>query len=163
MGVGTLVWAVALWFGFLSLSSDRTVALVVIAIGLVFGQYAIAGFSGATDVMGTGFRASLIALGIGMGLLVAFELTDTDSFAVAAPVAAMGIGAAIALQPVRDRGRLVTRIAVVIIASGAVVVLYGVDHTVYGLIAPLVPVPVLPVADHLHARAVGIVAASSEH
>jgi hypothetical protein len=163
VGVGTLVWAVALWFGFLSLSSDRTVALVIIAIGLAFGQYAIAGFSGAADVMGTGFRASLIALGVGIGMLVAFELTGADAVAVASPVAAMGAGAAFALQPVGDGTRRATRIAFVSIASVAMVVLYGVDHTVYGLIAPLVAVPVLPVADRLHARAAEIVAASSEH
>jgi hypothetical protein len=163
VGVGTLIWAIALWFGFLALSTARTVALVIIASGLVFGQYAIAGFSGAPDVTGTGFRASLIALGVGISMLAAYELTGTDAFAVASPVAAMGIGAAFALQPVDPVPRVLARIAVVAAASAVMVLVYGVDPTVYGLVAPLVSLPVLPPADHLYERGAEIVAASSEH
>ena len=163
VGVGTLAWAVALWFGFLALSTERTVALVIIASGLVFGQYAIAGFSGAPDVTDTGFRASLIALGVGIALLAAYEVSGANGFAVASPVAAMGIGGTFALQPAAPVHRLVARVVVIAAASAVMVVVYGVDHTVYGLVAPLVSLPALPLADHLVDWAAEIVAASSEH
>lgn len=147
IGVGTLVWSVSLWFGFLSFSAARTTALVIIGVGLSFAVYAVAGFSGADDVATTGFRSALVAFGVAGVLVVAYLVTGIEGFVVAAPIAALGVGGTIALQPASDVVTLVTRCAITILASVIATWIYNVDPTVYGLVAPLFPLPALGIAD----------------
>jgi hypothetical protein len=158
IAVATLVWALALWFGFLALSTGRTIALATIGIGMVFALYALAGLSGAPDLAATGFRASLTGLGAGIALVIAFWSTGTDIFILAAPVCAFGLGAATALQP-RPKGiGSSVRVAVVVVVSAIAVLVYNVDRTVYGLLAPLVVLPAMAIGDQLHERARDVVA-----
>jgi hypothetical protein len=153
IAVATLVWALALWFGFLAISTGRTVALITMGVGLVFSLYALAWFSGDPDLATSGFRSSLGALGTAIALVIAFSITDADAFIVAAPVAAFGVGAASALHPVPDGVGSAARIVAVVLMSGLLVWIHGIDHTVYGLLAPLVVLPAITIADHLVVRA----------
>ncbi|HSJ71265.1 MAG TPA: hypothetical protein VLA29_06435 [Acidimicrobiia bacterium] len=150
--VATLVWAISLWFGFLAGSNERVTAFVIIAFGLVFASYALAGFSGADDPTGTGFLSSLIGLGTGIALIIGFQVTGTDTFAIATPVVAAGAAGAFGLEPTRDRTRIGARIAVVGLLTFLAVALYRVDPTVYGLVAPLTVFPAIAIADVYYDR-----------
>ncbi len=150
--VATLVWAIALWFGFLAVSSERIVAFVIVAFGLVFASYALAGFSGADDPFGTGFRSSLIGLGTGIALIIGFQITGTDTFAVATPVMAAGVAGAFGLEPGDDRIRVGVRVAAIGALTFMAVALYRIDPTVYGLVAPIVVFPGLAITDIYYDR-----------
>ncbi len=145
--VATLVWALALWFGFLAVSSERVTAFAIIAFGLVFASYALAGFSGTDDPVGTGFRSSLIGLGTGIGLVIGFQITGIDTFAVATPVVAAGIAGAFGLEPTHDRVRIAARLASLGALTFLAVALYRIDSTVYGLLSPLIVFPAIAVTD----------------
>lgn len=157
----TLIWAIALWFGLLSLSGDRTIALVIIALGLIFSLYTLAALSGAADLASTGFRASLSALGTAIALLIAAQITGVESFAVAVPLAAVGVGGSTALQPEPDGIGGGVRIGTAVALALAFVWLFDFDRTVYGLLAPIVVLPGLAVADRVLERVRGVVAESA--
>ena len=74
IAAGTLVWAVALWFGFLAVNTSPVVGLAIIGTGLVFAMYTVAGFSGAADIGNTGFRSSLIALSVALVMFLLAEI-----------------------------------------------------------------------------------------
>jgi hypothetical protein len=154
---GTLVWAVALWFGFLALGASPIVGLSIIGGGLVFSMYTVAGFSGAEDIASTGFRSSLIALAVAMVAFVLAEVSGQEVLAFAAPVLAAGIGGAFALAPRSDVMRLAVRIGFVAAATILVALVFSVDRTFYGVVAPLVSLPALGLADRLYDRAVDVV------
>ncbi|MDJ0791456.1 MAG: hypothetical protein QNJ71_06140 [Acidimicrobiia bacterium] len=158
LAVATLVWSLSLWFGFLAFGTSRAIALAIMAIGLAFSLYAIAGFSGADDIGTTGFRATLIGLGVIALLFVSFWGSGIDTFVVAAPIVGGGFGGAYALTPADQPSRLLTRCAVVVVAAGIASWVYWVDPTVYGLIAPLVTFGPLAIADRIHDRAREILA-----
>ena len=158
LGVATMVWTLALWFGFLAFESARSIALALMAVGLAFALYAIAGFSGADDIGTTGFRATLIGLGAILLLFLTFWGSGIDSLVVAAPIVGAGFGGAYALTPRDDPARLAARGVAVVVAAGIAVWVYWVDPTVYGLIAPLVTFPPLLIADRLYERGRDIVA-----
>ena len=158
IAAGTLVWAVALWFGFLAVNTSPVVGLAIIGTGLVFAMYTVAGFSGAADIGNTGFRSSLIALSVALVMFLLAEIADQEVLAFAAPVLAAGVGGAFALAPNRDLIRLAVRIGFVVAATIAVGLVYSVDRTIYGLLAPLVSLPVLGLADRLYLRAKQVVA-----
>lgn len=160
--LATLVWAISLWFGFLAVSSERVTAFVIIAIGLVFASYALAGFSGADDPTGTGFRSSLIGLGSGIALIIGFQVTGTDTFAIATPVVAAGVAGAFGLEPADDRIRIGARVAAVGALTFLAVALYRIDPTVYGLVAPLVVFPAIAITDVYHDRVRAGVAGDSD-
>ncbi|MGI9584746.1 MAG: hypothetical protein ACR2N7_04075, partial [Acidimicrobiia bacterium] len=138
IAAGTLVWAIALWFGFLAMSTSSVIGLAIIGTGLAFSMYTVAGFSGAADIGTTGFRASLIALGVALVVFTLAEVSDQDVLAFAAPVLAAGVGGTFALSPNDDPIRLAVRIGFVAVATILVAVVYTVDRTLYGLLAPLV-------------------------
>lgn len=153
IAVATLVWAIALWFGFFSLPIDRTVGLAIIAVGLVFSMYALAGFSGAIDIGTTGFRASLIAIGVVLVLLLAYWGSGIEGLVVASPVLGAGFGGAYALAPNDDAIRFWSRCAAAAVVSVAMVWVFGVDSGVYGLVVPLVSFAPLGIADRIYERA----------
>ena len=160
LAVAALVWALALWFGFLAFATARGVALAIMAIGLAFAMYAIAGFGGAPDIGTVGFRSTFIGLGAILVLFLAYWGSGIDSLVVAAPIVGAGFGGAYALGPYDDRGRILARWVAVVVVAGIAVWVYWVDHTVYGLIAPLVTFPPLLLADRLYERARDIVSAA---
>lgn len=141
-----------MWFAFLSFSAARTTALVIIGVGLAFAVYAVAGFSGAEDAATTGFRSSLVAFAVAAVLVVAYMVTSIDGLVVAAPVAAMGAGGTLALQPSSDVVTLTARGAITVLASVIATWIYNVDPTVYGLVTPLFPLVALGIADTYTAR-----------
>ena len=153
IAVATLVWAVATWLGFLSLGFDRGIGIAILAVGMAFAMYTLAGFSGASDIGTTGFRAALVALGVSLVLVLAYWGSDIDSLIVAAPVLGPGLGGAYALTPNDEGPRLGARAVGVLIAAIAMIWVYWVDHTVYGLVAPLVTFAPLGIADRIVDRA----------
>ncbi len=150
--VGTLIGALALWFGFLAIPSNQAVGLAIVGIGLAFAMYGVAGFSGAEDPMGTGFAAAIVALVTGITMAVVFRSTGMAVFIVLAPVASLSLGGTRALAPTRDKPRNTVRL----IVSGAVAVglwlIFTVEPTAFGLMAPLLPLPALGVADRIYER-----------
>jgi hypothetical protein len=157
IAAGTLVWALALWFGFLAIGTSPVVGLAIIGAGLVFTMYTVAGFSGSDDIPGTGFRSSLIALSVAIVAFVIAEVAGQEVLAFAAPVLAAGIGGAFALAPRSDVMRLAVRIGFVALATIIVGLVFSVDRTLYGVAAPLVSLPALGLADRLYDRAVEVV------
>lgn len=160
--VATLVWAISLWFGFLAVSSERIIAFVIIAFGLVFASYALAGFSGTDDPFGTGFRSSLIGLGTGIALIIGFQVTGTDTLAIATPVVAAGVAGAFGLEPTHDRIRVGARVAAIGALTFLAVALYRIDPTVYGLLVPLAVFPAIAITDVYYDRVRAGVAGDSD-
>jgi hypothetical protein len=157
IAAGTLVWAVALWFGFLTMGTSPLVGLSIIGGGLVFTMYTVAGFSGSDDIPGTGFRSSLIALSVAIVVFVLAEVSAQEVLAFAAPVLAAGIGGAFALAPRSDVTRLAVRIGCVALATIVVGLVFSVDRTFYAVVAPLASLPALGLADRLYDRVVEVV------
>ena len=158
ISVGTLTVALAFWFAVLAVPSDRFTGVAIFGVGLSFAMYAVAGFSRADDPMDTGFLAAITALGTGAALAAFAQVTGAGWVLAAAPVAAIGAGGARALAPTGDTNRNLARFAAMAAAVGIVLFVLGVDVTAYGLIAPLVPLPALGVADRLYDRGSEIVA-----
>lgn len=158
IGAGTLLVSIGLWVGLFVVQSDRTFGLATIGGGIVLGVYGIVAFSGVEDPSTVAFRASLYALTVAAALVVAFQVNEEASYAVAAPVVAVGVGGAFAIPPVGDTYRLATRIVAVGLVTIVVVAIYRVDHTVYALLAPLLPLPAVGLADRVIDRGREIIA-----
>ena len=158
IGVGTLVLVITMWFGLLTARTAPVTAVAMIAVGLVFAMYAVAGFSRVPDPMQVGFRASLYALVTGIGLLLAYQGTGNASFVIVAPIASAGVGGSFALVPIGDRSRGLARQGGAIVAAVLMSYVFQVDEVIYALIAPLVPLPVLGIADRFVDRGRDIIA-----
>lgn len=156
--VGTLVLIISMWFGLLTARTDPIIAVAFIGVGIVFAMYAIAGFSGGEKPFDTAFKASLFAMAIGIGLLIAYQATGNASFVLIAPATAAGVGGSFALPPVGDRARGVARQVAVVISALMLAYVFRVDEVLYAVFTPLVPLPVLLLADHLLDRAKDVVA-----
>lgn len=156
--VATLVWAIACWLGFISMGADRGTGIAILAVGLIFALYAIAGFSGAPDIGTTGFRSSLIALGIVTLLLLTYWGSGIEAFVVASPILGAGIAGAVALAPRSPGTRFWARCLAVSVVAVALVWVFGVDSGVYGFVMPLVTFGPLAVADFAFDRAREVVA-----
>lgn len=157
IGVGTLVLALTMWFGFLAAKSSPIVATALIGVGLALAMYAVAGFSRVTDPFTTGFKSALFALITGIGLLVAYQVTGNASFVIAAPVASAGIGGSFALVPVGQRGMGTVRQGAAILAALVMTYLFRVDDVIYGLVSPLVALPAIGIADRFYDRGKDVV------
>lgn len=152
IAVGTLIIALTLWFGFLSIPSSQIVGLVIVGVGLSFAMYAVAGFSGADDPMETGFAAALIALGSAITMAIVFRSTAMPVFIVLAPIAAISLGGTRALAPTRDKQRNTVRLGVSAALAIALWLVFTVEPTAYGLVVPLLPLPALGIADRIYDR-----------
>jgi hypothetical protein len=161
IGVGTLVLALTMWFGFLSARTSPIVATSLIAVGLVLAMYAVAGFSRVEDPFTTGFKAALFALITGVGLLIAYMVSGNASFVIAAPVTSAGVGGSFALVPVGERGRGTVRQAAAILVALAMTYLFRVDDVIYALVSPLVALPAIGIADRFYDRGKDVVAEDS--
>ena len=147
IAVGTLVWALAFWFGLLAVPSDRTVGFAIMAVGLVFALYAVTFVAGGDTPTATAFRGSLLALACGCAVVLIAAVGDDERVAAAAAVLAPGVGGAICLPPARDVLRTGVRLAVTVGLTIVGVALYSTDATVFGLLAPLYVLPLLAVSD----------------
>ncbi|MCL1599051.1 MAG: hypothetical protein M3094_07705 [Actinomycetia bacterium] len=155
--VGTMIAALTLWFGFLAIPSNHIIGLVIVGVGLAFAMYAVAGFSGAADPMGTGFMAALIALVSGITMAIIFQSTGMAVFIVLAPVAAISLGGVRALAPTQDKQRNTVRLGISAAVAIALWLVFTVEPTAYGLVVPLVLLPALGIADRIYDRGKEIV------
>jgi len=156
--VATLVWTIGCWFGFISMGANRGTGIAIIAVALIFSLYALAGFSGADDIGTTGFRGSLIALGVVILLLLSYWGSGIEAFVVAAPILGAGVGGAFALAPRNDGARFWSRCVAVAPVAVAMVWVFGVDSGVYGFVMPLVTFGPLGLADVVFERAREVIA-----
>ena len=104
--MGTLVLVTTMWFGLLTGRTAPLMAAVIIGVGIVFAMYAVAGFSGQDDPFTAGFKGSLYAMVVGIGLLIAYRTTGNASFVLVAPVVAAGVGGSVALAPSNVRSQM---------------------------------------------------------
>ena len=156
--VGTLIVAMGFWFAALTIPSNLTVGLLIFGVGLAFAMYSVAGFSRADDPMGTGFAAALIALGTVTALALFGETLGLVGVLAIAPVAGIGVGGTKALAPTSDKSRNPARLASTVVASGIAFFVFTVEPTAYGLVAPLLALPALGIADRLYDRGREVVA-----
>ena len=158
IGVGTVVAAVALWFGLVSIQSNRSIGLVTISVGIVFAMYAMAAFNGVEDAGTVAFHSSLYAIVAASTLMIIFTATDSPSYVVASPVLALGVGGVVGIPPVGNPLRTLARAAAVVLVTIIAIAVYWVDHTVYAVIAPLIPLPAIGLADKIFDSSKRIVA-----
>ncbi len=150
--VGTLIASLSLWFGFLSVPSNQILGLSIVGVGFAFVMYAVSGFSGADDPLDAAFAAALIALVSGITMVILFRTTSMPMFIVLAPIAALSLGGIRALAPTRDKQRNTVRLGVSAVVAVATWLVFTVEPTAFGLIAPLLPLPALGVADRIYER-----------
>jgi hypothetical protein len=150
--VGTLISALAFWFAILVVPSSVVTGVLIFGGGVAFAMYSVAGFSRADDPMNAGFAAAITALVAAAGVAVFAQAVDVRGILAIAPVVAIGVGGTRGLAPTKDKSRNLVRL----VATGVVVVamyfLFTVEITAYGLIAPLVPLPALGIADRFFER-----------
>lgn len=158
IAVGTIVASLAIWFGLFAIESNRTVGLIVISVGIIFAMYAMAAFNGVEDGGTVAFHSSLYAIVTASALLIMFTVTGSPSYVVASPVIALGVGGVVGVPPVGNRFRMLSRFAAVILVAIIAVAIYWVDHTVYAIVAPLLPLPAVGIADRIFDRGIAIVA-----
>ena len=158
IAVGTIVASLAIWFGLFAIESNRTVGLIVISVGIIFAMYAMAAFNGVADGGTVAFHSSLYAIVTASALLIMFTVTGSPSYVVASPVMALGVGGVVGVPPVGNRFRMLSRFAAVILVAIIAVAIYWVDHTVYAIVAPLLPLPAVGIADRIFDRGIAIVA-----
>ena len=114
---------------------------------------------GGADVA---FRASLIAIVLALGMLFAYQISGADFFVVAAPVVGAGAGLSHVVPPLGQTARTWLRLGFVMAVAAIASWIFGVDHTVYALVAPLLPLPAVLIADRAFDRAAEVVAESPD-
>lgn len=156
--VGTLIVAMSFWFAILTMPSNQIMGLLMFGVGLAFAMYSVAGFSRAEDPMGTGFIAAITALATAAVLAFFAQSVGLNAVLALSPVAAIGIGGTRALAPTGDKSRNLARLGATVAVVVAMYFVFTVDITAYGLIAPLVALPALGIADRLYDRGREVVA-----
>jgi len=157
ISVGTLISSLAFWFAVFAIPSNVVLGVLMYAIAIAFAMYSVAGFSGADDPMDTGFVAALVALVVGGGLAVLFESTGFRPLIVVAPILAVGLGGIWALAPTKDKQRNSVRVAMLAGVTTGLYVLFTIEPTAFGLVAPLIPLLALGLADRFYERGKEIV------
>ena len=147
----------AFWFAILTIPSNRLVGLLIFGVGLAFAMYSVAGFSRADDPMGTGFAAAIIALVSAAAIAISAQLVDARGILAIAPVIAISVGGTRGLAPTKDKNRNLARLVATVISAAVVYFIFTVEITAYGLIAPLIPLPALGIADRFYERGRAIV------
>ncbi len=158
ISVGSLIAALAFWFAALSVPTNPITGLLILGVGLAFAMYSVAGFSGATDLMGTGFAAAITALVAGAALVILAQAVDSRAIFVLSPVVAISAGGIRALAPTRDKQRNLVRLAASAVVVVALYLVFTVEVSAFGLVAPLLPLPALGIADRFYDRGREIVA-----
>ena len=158
ISVGTLIVAMAFWFAILAAPANLVMSLMIFGVGLAFAMYSVAGFSRTDDPMGTGFVAAITALATAAVIAIFAQAVDLSAALALSPVAAIGVGGTRALAPAGDKSRNLARLAATAVTMVAMYFVFTVDTTAYGLVAPLVPLPALGIADRLYERGREVVA-----
>jgi hypothetical protein len=148
----------AFWFAVLTIPSNRIMGLLIFGVGLAFAMYSVAGFSRAKDPMGTGFAAAITALATAAVLAIFAQAVGLMGVLAVSPVAAIGIGGIRALAPTGDKSRNLARLGATGVAVAVMYFVFTVSITAYGLIAPLIALPALGIADRLYDRGREVVA-----
>lgn len=151
--VGTLVFAVSMWFALVAIAQSEVVGVLILAVGLVLTAYAVAGFSEAEMPFDAGFRAAMYALLVGGAMLAIAEGTGSEQFLILAPFVGIVVGVSQALAPVGETTRFVARIVALIPVCLVVWLIFWVDPVVYGVVAPLIPLVAVGLADRTFERA----------
>ncbi len=112
-------------------------------------MYAMTIFNGVEDAATVAFHSALYAIVTATMLVILFTTTGSPSYLVAAPVLSLGIGGVVGVPPVGNRLRTLTRAIVVALVTFIAVTVYWVDHTVYALLAPLISLPAVGLADRI--------------
>jgi hypothetical protein len=149
IGVGTLIAALGLWFGLFAIQSNGTTGLAIITVGIIFAMYAMTIFNGVEDAATVAFHSALYAIVTATMLVILFTTTGSPSYLVAAPVLSLGVGGVVGVPPVGNRLRTLTRAIAVALVTFIAVTVYWVDHTVYALMAPLISLPAVGLADRI--------------
>ncbi len=121
--------------------------LAIIAGGIVLAVYGTAAMSGLEGAASNSFRAAMYALTALTAFVVLSPTDEGHLYAVAAPVIALGVGGAYVLPPVGDTHRSIARLVAVGLVALLAVGVYWVDHTVYAMIAMLLPLPAVALGD----------------
>lgn len=158
IGAGTIIASLAMWFGLFAVESNRTVGLVVISMGIILAMYTMAALNGVDDAATVAFHSSLYAIVAASTLVIIFAVTGSPSYVVASPVVALGVGGVVGVPPVGDRLRMLSRSAAVILVAIIAVSIYWVDHTVYALVAPMLPLPAVGITDRIFDQGIAIIA-----
>jgi hypothetical protein len=145
--LATVVVTVGFWS--VALGSDGAIVLGLIVGGLclVFAMALVAFISGQPDPAQSAYQSSLVALVIGGTLFVLWAGTESAAVGVALVVVPAGIGGAVALHPTQDRIRLAGRLAGIGVAFVIEAALLAADASVWALVAPLLPLPMMAAAD----------------
>ena len=152
IGVGTLIAAPSHWFGLFAIQSNRMMGVAIISVGIIFAMYAMAALNGVEDGATVAFRSSMYAIVTATTLVIVFTATDSPSYLVAAPVLALGAGGVVGVPPSGNSLRTLSRAAAVAVAAVVAVAVYWVDHTVYALVAPMLPLPAVGFGDKMFDR-----------
>ena len=162
IGIGTLVGALSLWLGLFSIQSNRTTGLVIISVGTVFAMYAMAAFNGVEEGATVAFHSSLYAIVSATTLMIIFTVTESPSYVVAAPVLALGVGGVVGVPPSGNSLRTLSRAIAVAVVTMIAIAVYWVDHTVYAMVAPLMPLPAVGLADKVFNRGMSELAGTND-
>jgi len=149
VGVGTLIFAMSTWFGFLAGVDSVVVAVLIVAVGVVLACCSVAAFSQAPEPLRVGLRSAMYGLGVGGVMLVLAWVADSGVLVMLAPLVAMGVGGAFGLAPVGDKTRTLARLAAVIPVTLLGGVVHGADPLVFGIFMPLTPLISVGFADRL--------------
>ena len=158
MFVGTLVFAVSMWFSLVAITRSDLVGVLILAAGLVLATYAVAGFSGAETPFDVGFRSAIYALVVGGAMLIVAETTSSEQFLVLTPLVAVAVGGSEALAPVGNRARFLTRVTSLVPVCLIGWLVFWVDPVVYGVVMPLIPLVGVGLADRGFLRATEVLA-----
>lgn len=160
--VGTLIASGTFWLGLFTVETDPVTGLTIIAVGIIFAMYTQAVLAGVENIGTVAFHSALYAIVAGSTLVVLFSATRSPSYLVAAPTFAIAVGGAVGMPPVDQKSRTLLRFGAAGAVSFLVVAVYWVDLTVYAMIAPLVALPVIGLADRVFDRAVEVMDEDTE-
>jgi hypothetical protein len=147
--VGTTIAAAGFWLALFLLGSSVSIGLFIIGVSVAMSMIAVAGFGGETEPLVVGIRASIAGLLSGSFLLLLSIVTGSGTVTLLLPAVTLGVGGTIAYPAERDPQRLSMRLIVSGVAAILAVVGGLVAVSAWVLLAPLLPLPALVVADWL--------------
>jgi len=143
----TLVVTVGFWSVAIGVDGPIVAGLVVAALCIGFAMLLIAFLSGQSDPAQSAYRATIAALLVGGALFILWAGTESAAVGVSLAVVPAGLGGAMALHPSDDRLRLAGRFIGVGLAFIIEAALFAADSSVWALVAPLLPLPLMAAAD----------------
>ncbi|GMQ86341.1 MAG: hypothetical protein BMS9Abin07_1915 [Acidimicrobiia bacterium] len=152
IGSGTAIAAVGFWIGLFVLGRSVPLGVGILAVGAVMSLLAVAGFSREADQLRIGIRSASVGMSVGALLFLVAGITGSLTMTLLVPAAILGAGGIAALPGGNDPQRTSMRMILSGIAAAIVVFLGLLSAELWGLFAPLVPLPTLALADRIWAR-----------